>query len=227
MYHPSVKRAFTLIELLVVIGIIAILAALLFPVFARAKAAAKQTTCLSNLRQIGDAMVLYMADYDDFFPRGVDPVDHCRPEIWSGSPGWQAQIPEMPYLHDVLQPYLKSRAVFHCPSDSGTLCIDNNWPLQLPSSPSLFEVYGTSYFYRTEIAFRQASQTSLQELARTNVLFDAAGDWHPNARRLDPSDDYETVWEKLKQYRYNILFGDMHVKNESYGAMQSHWHHDL
>ena len=63
------NRAFTLIELLVVIAIIAILAAILFPVFAQAKAAAKKTADLSNLKQIGTAAIMYCGDYDDNFPR--------------------------------------------------------------------------------------------------------------------------------------------------------------
>lgn len=64
------KKAFTLIELLVVIAIIAILAAILFPVFAQAKMAAKKSADLSNQKQIGLACLMYSADYDDFFPRG-------------------------------------------------------------------------------------------------------------------------------------------------------------
>ena len=67
-FLPPMKRAFTLIELLVVIAIIAILAAILFPVFAQAKAAAKKSTCLSNTKQIGVATVLYEGDYDDIIP---------------------------------------------------------------------------------------------------------------------------------------------------------------
>jgi prepilin-type N-terminal cleavage/methylation domain-containing protein/prepilin-type processing-associated H-X9-DG protein len=63
------SKAFTLIELLVVIAIIAILAAILFPVFAQAKAAAKKTVCLSNEKQVGTAMVMYAGDYDDYFPK--------------------------------------------------------------------------------------------------------------------------------------------------------------
>src|SRR5947208_317325 len=63
------KRAFTLIELLVVIAIIAILAALLFPVFAKAKAAAKKTATLSNVKQISTGMFLYIGDNDDTYPR--------------------------------------------------------------------------------------------------------------------------------------------------------------
>ncbi len=60
-----IRKAFTLIELLVVIAIIAILAAILFPVFAQAKAAAKATASLSNMKQIGTGMLLYSGDYDD------------------------------------------------------------------------------------------------------------------------------------------------------------------
>ncbi len=70
------KRAFTLIELLVVIAIIAILAAILFPVFAQAKAAAKKASAISNQKQIGTAMQIYMGDFDDYFPR----QDDCAPQ---------------------------------------------------------------------------------------------------------------------------------------------------
>ena len=61
------RKAFTLIELLVVIAIIAILAAILFPVFAQAKAAAKRSACLSNMKQVGTGLYLYAGDYDDTF----------------------------------------------------------------------------------------------------------------------------------------------------------------
>src|SRR5207249_1695804 len=62
------KHAFTLIELLVVIAIIAILAAILFPVFAQARAKARQATCLSNLKQLGTAFMMYAQDYDETYP---------------------------------------------------------------------------------------------------------------------------------------------------------------
>src|SRR6201990_961314 len=66
--HPQRRAGFTLIELLGVIAIIAILAAILFPVFAQAKEAAKKTTCLSNTKQIALGVYLYTSDYDDTFP---------------------------------------------------------------------------------------------------------------------------------------------------------------
>ncbi|MBZ0214106.1 MAG: prepilin-type N-terminal cleavage/methylation domain-containing protein, partial [Nitrospirae bacterium] len=70
------KRAFTLIELLVVIAIIAILAAMLFPVYAQAKTAAQKTTVISNTKQAGTAMLMYLSDNDDAFPsmHAIDPI---------------------------------------------------------------------------------------------------------------------------------------------------------
>ena len=63
------RKAFTLIELLVVIAIISILAAILFPVFARARESARRTSCLSNLKQIGLGIMMYVQDYDETYPR--------------------------------------------------------------------------------------------------------------------------------------------------------------
>src|SRR5476649_2558116 len=77
------KRGFTLIELLVVIAIIAILAAILFPVFAQAKEAAKKTSCLSNLKQIGLASVMYEGDFDDIIPlAGYENYTTNAPTTW-------------------------------------------------------------------------------------------------------------------------------------------------
>src|SRR5579871_6046367 len=69
MLHRSSSRAFTLVEMLVVIAIIAILAAILFPVFAQARAAARKTMCVSNFRQIGTALLMYSGDWDEKFAR--------------------------------------------------------------------------------------------------------------------------------------------------------------
>ncbi len=82
------KRGFTLIELLVVIAIIAILAAILFPVFAQAREKARQTTCLSNGKQIGLAMMMYVNDYDERFPHQQwrdwgDPAVPGRRRAWT------------------------------------------------------------------------------------------------------------------------------------------------
>ena len=99
------RRGFTLIELLVVIAIIAILAAILFPVFANAREKARQTTCASNEKQLGLAFLQYVQDYDETFPVGnidanVDPNDY-------DVRGWAGDI----------YPYVKSKAAYTCPDD--------------------------------------------------------------------------------------------------------------
>ncbi|MCB0824731.1 MAG: prepilin-type N-terminal cleavage/methylation domain-containing protein [Armatimonadetes bacterium] len=220
---PGLKRAFTLIELLVVIAIIVILAAILFPVFAKAKAAAKKTHCISNLSQIGKGMALYMADYDDIFPYAVDPIDKAQPGIWSAFPDFQAQIPNMPYLHDALDPYIKSQELFHCPSDTGTNVLDDRPFIPFTNSPSVYSNYKTSYFFRTEIAFRIYSQTGFQLPSEINVLFDAAGDWHGSSKKMTDDVDTEELLKRLKEYRYNTLFGDLHVKSLHYDALEAAW----
>jgi len=219
------RDGFTLIELLVVIAVIAILAAILFPVFAQAKAAAKKTACISNLSQIGKGTLIYMGDYDDRFPFAVDPIDAAQPQIWAGEPEFQALIPDMPFLHDVLQPYIKSLALFHCPSDSGSKVLDDRPNIDFENSPSMYAEWKTSYFFRTEIAFKQLSQTGLQNPSATNFLFDAAGHWHGSAGMMQPGDPQ--VSEKLDKYRYNCLFGDMHVKSLHFDQLNDAWATDL
>jgi prepilin-type N-terminal cleavage/methylation domain-containing protein/prepilin-type processing-associated H-X9-DG protein len=86
-YKLAARHGFTLIELLVVIAIIAILAAILFPVFAQAREAARLTSCLSNLRQIGTAIHCYAQDYDEEFPTGG----------WKGIAGWEDDPDRNPY----------------------------------------------------------------------------------------------------------------------------------
>src|SRR5690349_13757232 len=95
------RKAFTLIELLVVIAIIAILAAILFPVFAQAKAAAKKTACISNQRQNVSAMLMYLSDSDDTYPIGV---------------GGDRSTGVVFFVHDLLQPYRKNVQILGCPS---------------------------------------------------------------------------------------------------------------
>lgn len=221
------KRAFTLIELLVVIAIVAIIAAILFPVFARAKNQAKQTACLSNLHQVGKAMLMYMGDNDDFFPYAVDASDKYANEIWAGSPEWQQRISEMPLMNEALQPYVKSTELFKCPSDSGTHTLDNHFPVEFKSSPSSFATFGSSYFFRTEIAFLGYSHTRFDRPAETNVMFDGAGHWHGSEGALKPDDDMDTMLEKWQGFRYNTLFADMHTKSLSRAQLQRAWDIDL
>ncbi|HRF59777.1 MAG TPA: prepilin-type N-terminal cleavage/methylation domain-containing protein [Fimbriimonadaceae bacterium] len=217
------KRAFTLIELLVVIAIIAILAAILFPVFARAKAAARQTTCLSNLHQIGSSIGIYMSDYDDVFPHAVDPSDKFRPEIWDPFPEFKARIPEMPMLHEALQVYLKSEDIFKCPADIGGRVLDSHPWMSFPTAPSTYAVHQTSYLYRTEIAFRFFTQTSFELPSNVNVLFDGSGHWHGNARRIEDNEPGANLPGLYRNFRYNTLFGDWHAKSLTYHQLQDAW----
>jgi len=102
--NRNARKGFTLIELLVVIAIIAILAAILFPVFAKAREKARQITCASNLKQIGIGLAMYIQDYDESYPSGTD-------SNYNGSTdlnGWAGQI----------NPYLKSLGILKCPDDA-------------------------------------------------------------------------------------------------------------
>jgi prepilin-type N-terminal cleavage/methylation domain-containing protein/prepilin-type processing-associated H-X9-DG protein len=109
------KRGFTLIELLVVIAIIAILAAILFPVFAKAREKARQTSCLSNVKQLALGVMMYIQDYDSRYPSVYDdgngyPAGRI---IWA----------------DKIYPYVKNRALFLCPSNDGSIDpIAGLWP---------------------------------------------------------------------------------------------------
>src|SRR5262245_218992 len=95
------RRGFTLIELLVVIAIIAILAAILFPVFAQAREKARQATCASNLKQITLGVLMYVQDYDETFP------------VWDSAVATALDWP------DQVQPYIKNKQVSGCPDAGG------------------------------------------------------------------------------------------------------------
>jgi prepilin-type N-terminal cleavage/methylation domain-containing protein/prepilin-type processing-associated H-X9-DG protein len=99
---PGKDRAFTLIELLVVIAIIAILAAILFPVFAQAREQARKTSCLSNSKQLGLAVMMYVQDYDETYPWGAFGPDLDHVDAWP----------------DLVFPYVKNDPVYNCPSAS-------------------------------------------------------------------------------------------------------------
>lgn len=122
------RRAFTLIELLVVIAIIAILAAILFPVFAQAKASAKKITSLSNVKQLGTAIHMYLADSDDVYPIYVVPVDssygYSWGSWWAVPSSWATTTdPLLRSIHDnfvlnTLQKYVKNQGLYEEPNGS-------------------------------------------------------------------------------------------------------------
>ncbi|MBC8141311.1 MAG: DUF1559 domain-containing protein [Armatimonadetes bacterium] len=126
----TTSRGFTLIELLVVIAIIALLAAILFPVFASTREKARQTVCVSNLKQIGLAVRMYVQDFDETFP--VFHAYNFSPA--PGQPGHRG-------VESQLEPYTKSRDIFRCPDDSGGQAAAND----VPGSESYRDAYGSSY----------------------------------------------------------------------------------
>ena len=201
-------KGFTLIELLVVIGIIAILAAILFPVFAVARGKARSTRCVANLKQLGNALTMYMDDYDGLYPWGIDPADQNLPQIWQDYPLWQSWIQYMPLMHDLVDPYVKNREVWHCPSDKGYDELEDAG-LALPAHPSCYGTFGTSYMYRTELTFSQATQESLANAVGINVMFDGHGSWHGG--------------NDFGGKRWNVLYGDGHVKTANRAQYDEAW----
>lgn len=203
------RRAFTLIELLVVIAVIAIIAAILFPAFASARAKARQTTCTSNLRQIGLAIAMYAQDNDDVFPYGGDGEDK---EAFNG---------EIPPLSGVLEPYIKSKTLWRCPSDTGFDILEVGFDeMPLDARPTSFDAFGMSYYYRTELTLTHQTTSGLVGYdaatpfaehgpAEINVLFDGVGFWHGGRDE--------------KAGRYDVLMGDGHVSNLTFDRLRAAW----
>ncbi|MFN3649772.1 MAG: prepilin-type N-terminal cleavage/methylation domain-containing protein [Armatimonadota bacterium] len=140
------RTGFTLIELLVVIAIIAILAAILFPVFAQAREKARQATCQSNLKQMGNAFTMYAQDYDETLPYNYH-YNSARNMLW--------------WWEDDLQPYAKSYQIFVCPSADPKIVYNwgrdhalfNAWPRNLVTT----YVGNTAGFYGSTCSVLKAS----------------------------------------------------------------------
>lgn len=213
------KRGFTLIELLVVIAIIAILAAILFPVFASAREKARQITCISNLRQIGLGAMQYIQDYDEtFFPYGYLGPDGSF-VVWDGS------CPP-PYVGPwnmstgFIQPYMKSTAIQDCPDD----IINNPSQIDDPIGYGLnLGLYQPNY--RNNILTQGSANAVAPSLgaftapASTMLLADTAElNYYDNPpallhcyELLPPSDIYLPVTVGRHQGHTDILWADGHV----------------
>ena len=139
------EKGFTLIELLVVIAIIAILAAILFPVFAKAREKARQASCASNEKQLGLAFLQYTQDNDEEFPSGT--------QAGNNGVGWAAEI----------YPYVKSTGVYKCPDDTGSTGMNGSGAVTYPISYG----YNTSAAGKTQAAYGSVSLSVL--------LFEAVG----------------------------------------------------
>jgi len=185
--HPSLKSCkaasgFTLIELLVVIAIIAVLAAFLFPVFATVRERARETSCLSNVKQLALAEYLYVQDYDETF--FYAPENPPRPRK---RPGWT----------EMLMPYIKDTKIFSCPSNSDPLIWDSHYrfPASPPgsatgwNSPTAYRVaYGFSDFgpHTDTAPWTLAGIQSTSELA---LLTDELYSWNYPTCQVDPEKD--------------------------------------
>ena len=206
-------------------AIIALLTAILLPVFFTVRGKARQTVCVSNLRQIGLAIGLYSEDYDEQYPWGNDPSDwNTVPNIWASSAAFKDIAPAMPHLQDILAPYIHSADIWHCPSDSGYTELDvsayEGNAIPFSAAPTAFDEYRTSYLYRTEIALLGTRYGSLvaydprpggatHENAEVNVLMDGNGSWHGGLI--------------VSQKRYNELMGDGHVVNQNIAQFGQTW----
>ena len=218
--RPS-RQAFTLIELLVVIAIIAILAAILFPVFSQVREKARATACLSNEKQLGLAITQYVNDNDEklFYYSDAAAAD-SRSNVVRPTPSYTAK------WWNQIMPYVKSNAVFTCPSDGGpTMSQDIN---------------GNSVIPRSYIACRSAESLSLAQIndpVETTVLVDkwdkdAAGaavtdtwieafngDFDPDAASSDKTRMFKAG--NRHQGRINCVFFDGHAKAYLPGTFQN------
>lgn len=250
--HTHFKRAyalrngsaFTLVELLTVIAIIALLAAILFPVFAAVRGKARQTVCVSNLKQIGMGIQMYAQDYDGMLPYAKDASDAFVPEIWAFAPAaCRARLNQMPMLHSVptqtaatmttpsayttgaLDSYLKSKQIWQCAGDTGFDFLDNNdgcdGPCPMPARPTMYEKYGASYLERTSIPMAQIPLDSLQGKTPSGKIVGSSG----IHLLFDGNGSWHGSAFSLGKtgLRYVTLFADGHAKLLTYDQYQEAW----
>ena len=221
MHRNIRKTAFTLIELLVVIAIIAILAAILFPVFAQARAKARQTVCLSNLKQLGTATMMYAQDYDETLWWQAFPGCYTDPNT--------GQTVNQLYFPDQLYPYVKNAAIFKEPDFNGYPWLAYCCFAPSPNVRSL-EEYHLGYGYNEllmggSLRFGGWPLAAINEPAEIGVLADGYMPWNSYiGYYLDAGDGVRrTYWLSSDQQTWfygpprhnsgaNFMFADGHAK---------------
>ncbi|BCM93941.1 hypothetical protein IAD21_05836 [Abditibacteriota bacterium] len=201
MFRYSTKKAFTLIELLVVIAIIAILAAILFPAFARARENARKASCQSNLKQIGLGILQYSQDYDEKMPMAY--------EINTPTNGVHT------HWRTLIYPYLKSVQIFACPSNSinSTPANDNNTSLgtNYPNFPASYACNSTNQ----NAGGVMARSTATPSLISLSEIVEPSRTWmiteNASADAEVPGSPYKPLFGHLTMP--NWLFCDGHVKS--------------
>jgi prepilin-type N-terminal cleavage/methylation domain-containing protein/prepilin-type processing-associated H-X9-DG protein len=221
MKHP--RNGFTLIELLVVIAIIAILAAILFPVFAQARESARQATCLSNMKQLGTSAMMYVQDYDETYPDQRAPNGKLQDGVYPAT--MASKKPQGQNFYDELNPYIKGDKIWLCPS-----AVPNPYP-GTKDEPPLQSYHYNGFFCGTPMAtVRNVSNT---------LLFKESYRYHWAQSWLRPfgTNRAETVANLTNQHCYYsgnshrngciVLFADGHVKyfREGDGAPNTQVNH--
>jgi prepilin-type N-terminal cleavage/methylation domain-containing protein/prepilin-type processing-associated H-X9-DG protein len=229
-------RGFTLIELLVVIAIIAIIAAILFPVFAQAREKARQTSCVSNMRQIGMAIKMYVQDNDGYcFLHHVYDAD-----VAANGPVISLE-PEKPWTI-LFSPYVKNRAVFYCPSDPAAHTktqatdLDTYTRLELPEleegKPAT--ITAESYLLNSQLThqtrqYGRFNEARFDSIAGEFVMMSErnaqAIDLTTNAPMENIQDDYD-VWNGAPQLAEWLASG-RHKRGSNYLYLDGHvrWGH--
>lgn len=226
--HQRRKIGFTLIELLVVIAIISILAAILFPVFGQARERARQTSCLSNMNQMGKGLMMYIQDYDEQTPANWVQTGSLSPSL-SSDQAWPLMI----------YPYIKNADVFDCPSSPDGIVGGNAYPYGLASWSAtntrgypgsdydgkyLFNYDGMTYGINNHIAGLQVPSETFVFLDGGDMICCAGSNTYDALlEELDVNLQGTNKWTTYTKEggfrhmsRANVTFADGHAKSVGY-----------